>query len=78
LFVPGICCYFFDPGPFAWRGLLPWWIPLSCFGLWMATMAKLLLEATATQQAADGREFTADPADGGSGDVRATSFLSFS
>jgi hypothetical protein len=59
-FVPGVCCYFFDSGPFAWRGLLPWWIPLSCFGLWMAVMATLLLRAIAVQQAADEPEVAAE------------------
>jgi hypothetical protein len=63
LFLPGTMCFFFDSGPFAWRGLFPWWLPLSCFGIWMAVMATLLLQAIAIQQAADGPEVTADAAD---------------
>ncbi len=51
LFVPGVAVFFFDSGPFAWRGMFPWWIPLSFFGMWMAAMATLLWRAIDAQQA---------------------------
>lgn len=53
LFVPGVACFFFDSGPFAWRGLFPWWIPLSFFGMWMTAMAVLLWQAIEKQAAAE-------------------------
>lgn len=58
LFVPGVAVFFFDDGPFSWRGFFPWWLPLSCFGIWMAVMAYLLLQAINTQRA---REQSAGP-----------------
>lgn len=36
-------------GPFAWNGLLPFWVPLSTFGIWWAITAALLLRALNTQ-----------------------------
>jgi len=51
-FMSGLCVYFFDSGPFAWRGIFPWWIPLSFFGVWFAVMTALLLRAIDAQAAA--------------------------
>jgi hypothetical protein len=51
LFMPGIACYFFDAGPFAWRGIFIWWIPLSFFGVWFVVMTTLLLQAINRQVA---------------------------
>lgn len=51
LFLPGVACYFFYSGPFAWRGLFVWWVPLTFFGLWFVVMATLMLRAIRTQQA---------------------------
>ena len=51
LFLPGIACYFFDSGPFAWRGLFIWWIPLTFFGVWFVVMTTLLLAAISRQVA---------------------------
>jgi hypothetical protein len=53
LFAPGIACYFFDSGPFAWRGVFVWWIPLTVFGIWFVVMTTVLLKAIDTQAAAE-------------------------
>lgn len=52
-FLSGLCVYFFDSGPFAWRGIFPWWIPLSFFGVWFVVMTTLLLKAIDAQAAAE-------------------------
>lgn len=52
-FLTGLCVYFFDSGPFAWRGVFPWWIPLSFFGVWFAVMTALLLKAIDAQSAGE-------------------------
>jgi hypothetical protein len=51
LFLPGVACYFFYSGPFAWRGLFVWWIPLTLFGVWFALLTTLLLRAINRQSA---------------------------
>ncbi|HEY2830959.1 MAG TPA: hypothetical protein VGJ14_00930 [Sporichthyaceae bacterium] len=62
LFTPGIITYFFDSGPFAWRGIFPWWIPLSFFGVWFAVMTTLLLKAINQQTAMPDAESPSRPA----------------
>lgn len=47
LFAPGSLCVFFKDGPFAWRGLFCWWIPLTAFGIWFVIFTWLLLKAVA-------------------------------
>ena len=44
---------FFKSGPFAWNGLVGFWIPATVFGLWMAVMWWMTLKAIATD---DGTE----------------------
>jgi hypothetical protein len=34
LFIPGGMIYFFKDGPFAWNGLLAFWVPATVFGTW--------------------------------------------
>jgi hypothetical protein len=34
LFVPGGMVYFFKDGPFAWNGLMAFWVPATVFGTW--------------------------------------------
>jgi hypothetical protein len=34
LYLPGSAAYFFKIGPFAWNGLLAFWVPLSVFVAW--------------------------------------------
>ena len=45
LFLPGTVTVFFHTGPFAWNGLLTWYLPLTVFAIWMVTMSVLLLKA---------------------------------
>lgn len=39
LFLPAMLLTFFKTGPFAYHGLLVFWVPLGVFGLWMLVMA---------------------------------------
>jgi hypothetical protein len=45
LFVPGGFAYFFRTGPFAWDGLLAFWVAAGAFFLWLIVMTPLLLKA---------------------------------
>lgn len=36
---------FFKTGPFAWNGLVGWWIPATMFGLWISVMFVMTLKA---------------------------------
>jgi hypothetical protein len=38
LFLPGALIPFFKTGPFAWDGLLAFWVPATMFGLWFIVM----------------------------------------
>jgi hypothetical protein len=38
LFIPGGMVTFFKTGPFAWSGLLAFWVPLFVFGAWFLAM----------------------------------------
>lgn len=49
VFLPGALLVFFKSGPFAWNGLLAWWIPLGVFTIWMLTMSWLLYRAIQQQ-----------------------------
>jgi hypothetical protein len=40
---------FFKTGPFAWNGLVGFWIPATVFGLWMAVMWWMTLKAISTE-----------------------------
>lgn len=53
LFIPGGAALFFKTGPFAWNGLLAFWIPAGVFGPWFFLMAIYVIKA-ATHQAAHG------------------------
>ena len=39
LFFPGVFVPLFKAGPFAWNGLLAFWVPLGVFGIWTPVMA---------------------------------------
>lgn len=47
-FVPASTLYWFKEGPFAWNGLMPWWIPVFVFFAWIvvntAVVRKAILE----------------------------------
>ena len=47
LFVPGGVAYFFRTGPFAWSGLLAFWVAASAFFIWLLVMPWLTLKAIA-------------------------------
>ncbi|MGQ0698447.1 MAG: hypothetical protein ACT4PZ_09405 [Panacagrimonas sp.] len=53
LFVPGCLITFFKSGPFAWNGIIAFWIPAAIFGPWFFVVATYVIKA-AKQQAADG------------------------
>jgi hypothetical protein len=44
---------FFTHGPFAWNGLIGFYIPLSVFAVWTLVTAKVLLDAINRQAAAE-------------------------
>lgn len=50
LFVPGAAVPFFKTGPFAWNGILAFWIPGSVFSLWFIVMLVMLLKAIKRQE----------------------------
>jgi hypothetical protein len=52
---------FFLDGPFAWRGLFCWWIPLSAFGAWFIAATVVLWGVIARQEQ---EEAVASPAGG--------------
>ena len=54
LFVPGCLITFFKTGPFAWNGLLAFWVPACVFGPWFFIVAIYVMKA-AKQQALDAR-----------------------
>ncbi len=39
LFVPGLFVAFFVKGPFAWNGLLSFWVAAAAYGTWLLAMA---------------------------------------
>ena len=51
LFVPGSLVPFFKSGPFAWNGLLSFWIPGIVFSLWYIVMPIMLTKAINRQAA---------------------------
>ena len=53
LFVPGCMVTFFKDGPFAWNGLLAFWLPATVFGPWFFVVSIFVMKA-AKQQALDG------------------------
>jgi hypothetical protein len=43
--LPDQMLFFFKTGPFAWNGILGFWVPLTMFGSWFVTMFVLLRRA---------------------------------
>ena len=58
LYVPGGFITLFKTGPFAWNGLLAFWIPAGLFGIWFYVIAFYVIKA-AKQQEAESRQRTA-------------------
>jgi hypothetical protein len=54
LLIPGAFAYFFRTGPFAWNGLLSFWIAASAFFIWLIVMTPLTLSSiNRTSRSAD-------------------------
>lgn len=49
LFVPDVLIYSFKTGPFAWNGVIGFWLPLTIFGVWFLVMFPYLRRAILTQ-----------------------------
>lgn len=45
LFVPGAFAFFLRSGPFAWNGVLSFWLAAAAFFVWLLTMSALVLRA---------------------------------
>jgi hypothetical protein len=60
-FAGGALSIWFTTGPFAWNGLVAYWIPVFAFAFWILGMSILLLRAIARQEAEEGQAPT--PAD---------------
>ena len=45
LFIPGGFAYFFRNGPFAWNGLLAFWVAAGAFFVWLLVMTWILFKA---------------------------------
>ena len=54
LLSPTSLCVFFKDGPFAWNGLIAFFIPLTAFGIWMVVTVLLLRKAVAQEEEEDG------------------------
>jgi hypothetical protein len=50
MFTPGSLCVFFKTGPFAYNGLLAWYLPVAVFTVWMPLNTALCLRAIAAQE----------------------------
>jgi hypothetical protein len=51
LFTPGGLVFFFKTGPFAWNGLLAFYIAATAFFVWIVALVILLLKAIKSQEA---------------------------
>lgn len=49
LFLPGALAMMFKTGPFAWNGLLAFWVPAVLVGQWSCVMAVLMVRAVRRQ-----------------------------
>lgn len=54
VYLPGSFVPLFKTGPFAWNGVLAWWLPLTLFVIWMVTFTFLLLAAIRRQEQEEG------------------------
>lgn len=50
MFTPGTLCVFFKEGPFAYNGVLAWYVPVAVFSVWMPLNTVLTLRAIRAQQ----------------------------
>ena len=49
LLAPAVLIYFFKTGPFAWNGILVFWVGLTVLGAWFVVMAVTVRRAILTQ-----------------------------
>ena len=55
LFTPGSLIYFFKDGPFAWDGLLSWWLVVTVFAIWFVVTFFVMRRAILRQGAEHAR-----------------------
>lgn len=48
--VPPLLLVFFKTGPFAWDGLISWWVPMFDFFIWIVVMIVLSIRAARTAE----------------------------
>jgi hypothetical protein len=60
-FVPAVIAFFAKSGPFAWNGLLVWWIPLTTFTGWFVLMIILARRAVLTPSTPTGDAAAVSP-----------------
>jgi hypothetical protein len=53
--VPGCLIAMFKSGPFAWNGLLAFWMPAIAYALWVMVMILPMLKAVGGQSSDGGR-----------------------
>lgn len=53
LLLPASLIIFFKTGPFAWTGIVGFWIPAAVFGTWYLVMTKLVLDAVRQEAGED-------------------------
>jgi hypothetical protein len=59
--LPAVGIYFVKSGPFAWNGVLSWWLPVTVFGVWLLAMFYGLLTAIGEQERTRPTEVAASP-----------------
>ena len=60
LFLPGALAFFFMTGPFAWNGILAFWVPAIVLGGWLVAVLVCLIKAI-RQQEFEGSAGTVSP-----------------
>jgi hypothetical protein len=53
LFIPAGLIFFFKDGPFAWNGLMAWWVVLTVFTAWMVVTTAMTARAIKRQPEAE-------------------------
>jgi hypothetical protein len=56
LVTPGSLVPFFKAGPFAWDGIMSWWVPVAVLALWFFVMTPVLLRAVSVPDLDPGGE----------------------
>jgi uncharacterized membrane protein YidH (DUF202 family) len=62
LLVPANMIIFFKTGPFAWTGVIGFWLPAAVFGLWYFVVTYVLLQAIRQEEKEDRAALEALPA----------------